>query len=112
MSRSRSVAVLLGGAVLVVALAGCSDPPQGTVTATSVDGAVVQILSNPAATACHRFAPIGVTTVMNGTIADMRLYSSTNCTGTNVYLSTNTSVGASRPSGLGQIFRSFSFVGQ
>ncbi|WP_052434707.1 hypothetical protein [Streptacidiphilus melanogenes] len=112
MSRSRSVAALLGGAVLVVALAGCSDPPQGTVTATNLDGTVVQILSNPTATSCHRFAPIGVTTVMNGTIADMRLYSSTNCSGTNVYLSTNTSVGASRPSGLGQIFRSFSFVGQ
>jgi hypothetical protein len=111
MSRSRSTAVLLGGAVLVVALAGCSDPPQGTVTATNLDGTVVQILSNPTATACHRFAPIGVTAVMNGTIADMRLYSSTDCTGHNVYLSTDTSVSAGRPN-IGQIFRSFSFVGQ
>jgi hypothetical protein len=112
MPRSRSVAVLLGGAVLVVALAGCSDPPQGTVTATNQDGTVVQIVSNPTATACHRFAPIGVTTVMDGTLADMRLYSSGNCTGHNVYLSANTSVGAGRLGGIGQVYRSYAFVGQ
>ncbi|RAG82537.1 hypothetical protein DN069_27205 [Streptacidiphilus pinicola] len=111
MSRSRTVAVLLGGVALVVALAGCSDPPQGTVTATNSDGSVVQIVSNPAATSCHRFAPIGVTAVMDGTLADMRLYASANCTGTNDYLSTNTSVGGG-PGGLARVFRSYAFVGQ
>ena len=105
MSRSRSVAVLLGGAVLVVALAGCSDPPQGTVTATN--GTVVQIVSNPGNSFCHLFVPSGVSVVQDGTLADMRLYPSADCKGHNDYLSTNTSVGNN-----GRVYHSYSFVGQ
>ncbi|SEM23293.1 hypothetical protein [Streptacidiphilus jiangxiensis] len=106
MSRSRSVAVLVGGAVLVVALAGCSDPPQGTVVATN--GNLVQVISNPGDTYCHRFIPGGVNAVQDGTLADMRLYRSTDCSGHNDYLSTQTSVGPQNT----LFYRSYSFVGQ
>ena len=105
MSRSRTTALLAGGAVLVVALAGCSDPPQGTVNA--VNGNVVQVISNPGNSYCHRFVPPGVNGVQDGTLADMRLYVSTDCSGHNDYLSTETSVG---PGAV--VWHSYSFVGQ
>ncbi|MEZ0069672.1 hypothetical protein ABIA32_005719 [Streptacidiphilus sp. MAP12-20] len=108
MSRSRSFAVLLGGAVLVVALAGCSDPPQGTVSATN--GRIVETVSNPPDKSCHVFVLNGVNSVLDNTLADMRLYFAPDCTGRNDYLSTHTSVGDGGrrlPT-----YRSYSFVGQ
>ncbi|MEY9877996.1 hypothetical protein ABH931_007520 [Streptacidiphilus sp. MAP12-33] len=105
MSRSRSLAVLVGGAVLVVALAGCSDPPQGVVTATN--GTVVEQVSNPGNSSCHQFIPSGVTIVQDGTLADMRLFPAGNCTGRNFYLSQFTSTGPSV-----NIYHSYLFVGQ
>lgn len=113
MSRSRTAArrpaVLVGAAALALVLAGCSDPPQGTVTATN--GRVVETFSNPKSTACQNFSIPAVTQISNMTLADMRLYTGRNCTNpvspSPFYLSTNTSVGPN-----GTTYRSFAFVGQ
>jgi hypothetical protein len=107
---SRPTAVLLGATALALALAGCSDLPQGTVSAT--DGRVVQTFSNlPATSACHNFSIPDVTSVTDMTLADMRLYTGRDCTNTSAaspyYLATNTSVGPTRT-----IYKSFNFVGQ
>ncbi|WP_051944195.1 hypothetical protein [Streptacidiphilus rugosus] len=107
MTRSRSFAFVLGGAALLAALAGCADPPVGTVSASN--GRVVETISNPPDKACHLFAPIGVSSVFDNTLADMRLYPSADCTGHNDYLSTETSVGVGANN---VVYRSYSFVGQ
>jgi hypothetical protein len=107
---SRPTAALLGATVLGLALAGCSDLPQGQVFAT--DGRAVQTFTNlPATSACHNFSIPDVTTVSDMTLADMHLYTGRNRTNITApapfYLSTNTSTGPTR-----RVYRSFNFVGQ
>ncbi|MEV4610979.1 hypothetical protein AB0K43_00050 [Kitasatospora sp. NPDC049258] len=93
MAVPRSLTALVGAAALSLTLAGCSDPPIGTITAT--DGTTVQKLTSPLSGTCHGFGQ-GVTAVRNNLLADVVLHHGPDCTdpqgAETFYLATNTSV--------------------
>ncbi|WP_371500618.1 YgdI/YgdR family lipoprotein [Kitasatospora sp. NBC_00374] len=94
MAVPRSLTALVGAAALSLTLAGCSDPPVGTITAT--DGVTTVKLSSPFNGTCHSFTAQGVTAVRNNILADIVLHHGPDCAdpqgAETFYLATGTSV--------------------
>ncbi|MEU9129508.1 hypothetical protein AB0D08_15610 [Kitasatospora sp. NPDC048540] len=94
MAVPRSLTALVGAATLSIALAGCADPPVGTITAS--DGTTVVKLSGPFNSNCQGFAGQGVTSVINRTLVDIVLHHGPDCTdpkdAATFYLATDTSI--------------------
>ncbi|PZH00544.1 hypothetical protein C1I97_23200 [Streptomyces sp. NTH33] len=74
----RSPAVLVGIAMLGMALTACEENAQGMIEGRSGAG-VVEMISNPPVHACHRFRE-GVTHVTNYTQSNIMLYRTADCT--------------------------------
>lgn len=109
-NQHRRVATAACTALLTAGLAGCSSLDRtavGPVDHLSTDGQVV-VVNSPLVKGCHRFSPVGASAVKNGTLVDLIVYHSSNCTGgKSAYIATelSNSVSAGTPP-----WRSYRFV--
>ncbi|MFC5908014.1 hypothetical protein [Streptacidiphilus monticola] len=111
MARFPRRALVTGVAALGLALtaAGCSDPSEGTVTATN--GRIAEQVTSPNGQHCHNFVLQDVHSVNNNLLADILLYDGPDCTtpahGKSYYLARGITT-----TDFGRVWRSFSVVGQ
>lgn len=94
-TRRRRLAVAACTALLTSAGAvGCSDLGRtavGPADHLTGRGRVVQV-NSPVIKGCHMFAPPGAVEVSNGTLVDMKLYRTLNCSGkASTYIATELS---------------------
>ncbi|MFD3653854.1 hypothetical protein ACTU45_10570 [Streptomyces sp. 24-1644] len=89
--RRRRLGVAAGAALLTLTVSGCSGLGRtavGPVTYTTERHAVISMHS-PSVRGCHRL-PLGAHEVHNGTLVDVVLYTTRDCTGGDTtYLPTN-----------------------
>ncbi|MFJ9891356.1 hypothetical protein ACIQRW_36720 [Streptomyces sp. NPDC091287] len=108
--RRRRLGIAAGASLLALAVSGCSGLGRtavGPVTYTTEREAVLQV-NSPSVRGCHRIAPAGAREVENGTLVDVILYRTRDCTGDRTtYVPTRFSDVA--PQGSGP-WRSYSFV--
>ncbi|MFE2762730.1 hypothetical protein [Streptomyces halstedii] len=81
--RRRRTGSAAGAVLLTLALAGCSGLGRtavGPVTYTTERDQVVST-NSPSVKGCHRMAEAGAQDVVNGTLIDMILYTTPDCTG-------------------------------
>ncbi|WP_189541069.1 hypothetical protein [Streptomyces gelaticus] len=81
--RRRRLGIAAGTALLTLTVAGCSGLGRtavGPITYTTGRGAVIMV-NSPSVKGCHRLAPSGATAVNNGTLIDIILYRTRDCTG-------------------------------
>ncbi|MGW1231978.1 hypothetical protein [Streptomyces californicus] len=108
--RRRRLGAVAGVSLLALAAAGCSGLGRtavGPVTYTTERDAVVQV-NSPSVRGCHRMAPAGAHEVENGTLVDVILYRTRDCTGRGTtYVPTRFSDVTAPGSGP---WRSYSFV--
>ncbi|MFF9348520.1 hypothetical protein [Streptomyces sp. NPDC014734] len=92
--RRRRLRVAAATACLALTVAGCSGLGRtavGPVTYTTERNAVITVHSPPVK-GCHRLAPAGAKAVENGTLIDIILYRTPDCTGPGTtYLATTLS---------------------
>lgn len=82
-NRRRRLGAAAGTALLTLAVAGCSGLGRtavGPVTYTTERQAVIQV-NSPSVRGCHLLAPAGAREVENGTLIDIILYRTRDCTG-------------------------------
>ncbi|MES9505982.1 hypothetical protein ABWJ92_06155 [Streptomyces sp. NPDC000609] len=108
--RRRRLGTAAGTALLTLTVAGCSGLGRtavGPVIYTTERDAVITVQSPPVK-GCHRLAPAGAKEVNNGTLVDIILYRTPDCTGPGTtYLArsfTDVNAGSALP------WRSFSTV--
>ncbi|MFF9505889.1 hypothetical protein ACF1BU_07275 [Streptomyces sp. NPDC014724] len=89
--QRRRLGIAAGTALLTLTVAGCSGLGRtavGPVTYTTERDAVITV-NSPSVRGCHRLAPSGAKEVINGTLIDIILYRTPNCTGPgSTYLAT------------------------
>ena len=81
--RLRRLGVAAGGALLTLAVSGCSGLGRtavGPVTYTTEKDAVIMV-NSPSVKGCHQLAPAGAKGIINHTLVDLILYTSRDCTG-------------------------------
>lgn len=81
--RRRRIGIAAGASLLALAASGCSGLGRtavGPVTYTTEREAVVQV-NSPSVRGCHRLDPAGAHEVENGTLVDVVLYPTRDCTG-------------------------------
>ncbi|BAG22370.1 hypothetical protein ACIQUZ_23200 [Streptomyces griseus] len=81
--RRRRIGIAAGATLLVLAVSGCSGLGRtavGPVTYKTEREAVLQV-NSPSVRGCHRIAPAGAREVENGTLVDVILYRTRDCTG-------------------------------
>ncbi|MFD5201101.1 hypothetical protein ACFWM7_13305 [Streptomyces sp. NPDC058375] len=81
--RRRRLAIAAGVTFVALAATGCSGLGRtavGPVTYTTEREAVIQV-NSPSVRGCHRIAPAGAHEVENGTLVDVILYRTRDCTG-------------------------------
>ncbi|MFJ4962048.1 hypothetical protein ACIP6P_06240 [Streptomyces sp. NPDC088729] len=81
--RRRRLGIAAGASILVLAASGCSGLGRtavGPVTYTTDREAVIMV-NSPSVRGCHRMAPAGAREVENGTLIDIILYRTRDCTG-------------------------------
>ncbi|MFH8475638.1 hypothetical protein [Streptomyces sp. NPDC018000] len=92
--RRRRLGTAAGAALLTLTVAGCSGLGRtavGPVTYTTERDAVIMV-NSPSVRGCHRLAPAGAKEVSNGTLIDIILYRTRDCTGPGTtYLATKLS---------------------
>ncbi|PCG83945.1 hypothetical protein CIB93_21855 [Streptomyces sp. WZ.A104] len=107
--RRRRLGIAAGVSLLALAASGCSGLGRtavGPVTYTTEREAVVQV-NSPSVRGCHRIAPAGAHEIENGTLVDIILYPTRDCTGEGTaYVATRFS-DVTPP---GSVWRSYSFV--
>ncbi|MEU9604134.1 hypothetical protein [Streptomyces sp. NPDC048057] len=98
-----------GTALLVVALAGCSGLGRTAVGPMDyeTERSVHVKVNSPVVTGCHRLGPNGAVSVENGTLVDVLMYPSADCSGASIYVATMTSDVIAPGTGP---WRSYSFV--
>ena len=112
MSTRRTRVLCAGAFLLSVALTACSSksPVNGTIAFTTVRGAVVSV-TNPKGGTCHTLAPLQVTAVDNGTLADMLMFQGPDCSNPDgspgAYVATGISEQAVLPGGEWQSYRTY-----
>ncbi|MFG2599703.1 hypothetical protein [Streptomyces sp. NPDC048462] len=82
-NRRRRLGTAAGAALLTLTVAGCSGLGRtavGPVTYTTEREAVIMV-NSPSVKGCHRLAPAGAKEVQNGTLIDIILYRTRDCTG-------------------------------
>jgi hypothetical protein len=107
--RRRRVAVAAGAALLAAGLAGCSGDRSsvGPVRYSSGHGNLVEV-SNPVVDRCHRLSPGGARAVTNGTLVDLRVFRSRDCSGPEAAYIATTLTDTATAGGLP--WRSYDFV--
>ncbi|WP_031081857.1 hypothetical protein [Streptomyces sp. NRRL WC-3549] len=109
-SRRRRTGLAAGTALLTLALAGCSGLGRtavGPVTYTTERDQAVST-DSPSVKGCHRMEAAGANEVVNGTLIDMVLYRTPDCTGGDtIYVPTTVTDVKAPPSGP---WRSYRFV--
>ncbi|ARF71971.1 hypothetical protein ACIOD0_13750 [Kitasatospora albolonga] len=81
--RRRRLGAVAAASLLTLTVAGCSGLGRtavGPVTYTTDREAVVEV-NSPSVRGCHRLAPTGAREVENGTLVDIVLYPTRDCTG-------------------------------
>ncbi|MFF8912446.1 hypothetical protein ACF08M_03775 [Streptomyces sp. NPDC015032] len=81
--RRHRLAAAAGTLLLALAVAGCSGLGRtavGPVTYTT-ERDIVIMMNSPSVRGCHRLAPAGAKEVTNGTLIDIILYRTRDCTG-------------------------------
>ncbi|MFF2961400.1 hypothetical protein ACFVT1_21310 [Streptomyces sp. NPDC057963] len=81
--RRHRLAAAAGTLLLTLTVAGCSGLGRtavGPVTYTTERNAVIMV-NSPSVRGCHRLAPAGAKEVTNGTLIDIILYRTRDCTG-------------------------------
>lgn len=81
--RRRLLGTATGTVLLTLTVAGCSGLGRtavGPVTYTTERNAVIMV-NSPSVKGCHRLAPAGAKEVTNGTLIDILLYRTPDCTG-------------------------------
>ncbi|MEU8624173.1 hypothetical protein [Streptomyces sp. NPDC048669] len=93
-NRRRRLGIAAGTALLTLTVAGCSGLGRtavGPVTYTTEREAVIMV-NSPSVRGCHQLAPAGAKEVDNGTLIDIILYRTRDCTGPGTtYLATTLS---------------------
>ncbi|AEN09328.1 MULTISPECIES: hypothetical protein [unclassified Streptomyces] len=101
-SRRRSTGLAAGTALLTLALAGCSGLGRtavGPVTYTTERDRTVST-NSPSVKGCHKMDSAGANEVENGTLIDMILYRTPDCTGgETIYIPTTVTDVKAPPSG-------------
>ncbi|MFF0446137.1 hypothetical protein ACFYT4_06940 [Streptomyces sp. NPDC004609] len=93
-TRYRRLAGAAGAAFLTASLAGCSGLGRTAVGPVSYDtkGAGHVVVKSPVVTGCHRLTSTGAVSVTNGTLVDIIMYPTTDCSGSmSIYVATGTS---------------------
>ncbi|MER5849044.1 hypothetical protein ABT126_18790 [Streptomyces sp. NPDC002012] len=108
--RRRRLGIAAGTVLLTLTVAGCSGLGRtavGPISYTTERDAVIMV-NSPSVKGCHPLAPAGAKEVSNGTLIDIILYRTPNCTGPGTtYLATT----LSDVNGAGALpWRSFSTV--
>ncbi|WP_328889583.1 hypothetical protein [Streptomyces sp. NBC_00316] len=81
--RRRRLGIAAGTALLTLSVAGCSGLGRtavGPVTYVTQRDAVINV-NSPSVRGCHQLDPAGAKEVINGTLIDIILYRTRNCTG-------------------------------
>lgn len=81
--RRRRLCAAVAASLLALTVSGCSGLGRtavGPVMYTTDREAVVQV-NSPPVRGCHRLAPAGAREIENGTLVDIVLYPSRDCTG-------------------------------
>ncbi|MEU5975736.1 hypothetical protein [Streptomyces sp. NPDC047315] len=91
--RRRRLVGGAGAALLVVVLAGCSGLGRTAVGPMDyeTERAVHVKVNSPLVTGCHKLGPNGAVSVENGTLVDVLMYPSEDCSGASIYVATMTS---------------------
>ncbi|MFE4648972.1 hypothetical protein [Streptomyces sp. NPDC056707] len=108
--RRRRFGIAAGTALLTVTVAGCSGLGRtavGPVTYVTERDAVIMV-NSPSVRGCHQLAPAGAKEVLNGTLIDIILYRTRDCTGPGTTYVATTLADVNPPSALP--WRSFSTV--
>ncbi|MFE6662101.1 hypothetical protein ACFVFH_00855 [Streptomyces sp. NPDC057697] len=82
-AHRRRLGIAAGTALLTLTVAGCSGLGRtavGPVTYTTERDDVIMV-NSPLVRGCHRLAPAGAKEVNNGTLVDIILYRTPDCTG-------------------------------
>ncbi|GHB14390.1 MULTISPECIES: hypothetical protein [Streptomyces] len=108
--RRRRVGIAVGAALLTLTVTGCSGLGRtavGPVTYTTERDRIVSE-NSPSVKGCHRMAPAGADKVANGTLIDMILYPTRDCTGRGTAYVATTFTDTNAPRSLP--WRSYRFV--
>ncbi|MER5365043.1 hypothetical protein [Streptomyces sp. NPDC002722] len=81
--RRRRLGIAAGTVLLTLTVAGCSGLGRTAVgpIAFTTERDVEITVNSPPVKGCHRLAPSGAKVVSNGTLVDIILYRTRNCTG-------------------------------
>ncbi|MFI6285710.1 hypothetical protein ACIBCM_13300 [Streptomyces sp. NPDC051018] len=93
-TRYRRLSGAAGAVFLTASLAGCSGLGRTAVGPVEYGtrGAGHVVVQSPVVTGCHRLKQAGAVSVANGTLVDIIMYPTTDCSGSSsVYVATGTS---------------------